>query len=279
MGRIKRRSYLLILFALIFMIACKKDGVKLPSGTALVKTSTEGTTTAAYFYDNLNRISKITFSSSVSPASFETYTYFLDTIYYYRSNFYPAYNITHTLPDGTPVIRQYNGTYVLNAAGLFEGNYYNKLFTSVIIDGDDDYSYSYTAAGFIKTESYAVTDFSYTDTLINDGKNYTAKHGVTNSLAGSFSTATTYDYYTDRINTIGNTNFGKLFSGRSSENLIKGEVTVFKSTDTAVHPDFTETKTYSYTFDNQQRVTSKTTVTTSTLYSAPVVSTATFTYY
>lgn len=280
MCRIKLRSNLLILFALVLIIGCKNGDVITPSSTPLIKSVIQGNSVQSYFYDNQNRVIKIVYTSTSSPTtSYEIYTYYQDTIYFFRSDFYPSKNITHTLPNGTSVIRQYNGTYVLNTKGLFEGNYYNKLFTSFIIDGDHVYDYAYDSNDFVITTGYGIIDYNYHDTLINDGKNYLNKTGITSGLMGEFSTSTTYEYYSDAKNTIGNHNTGKYFLGKSSENLLKSETTVYTSLDTTIHPDYTETTNYTYRFDSKGRVNFRSAEKTSSMGSSPTVVTTLYSYY
>jgi len=65
------------------------------------------------------------------------------------------------------------------------------------------------------------------------------------SLWGSGNVTETYDFYTNSVNTIGNSNSGKLFLGKSSKNLIKSSLT------NNLPP---KSGTYTYNFDLMNRV-------------------------
>ncbi|MFN8237019.1 MAG: hypothetical protein U0T77_02525 [Chitinophagales bacterium] len=245
----------------------------------MVKTKTEGNSVESYQYDTQNRISKLTVSFPSSPSEdfYNTFTYYKDTLYVFSSN-YSRQSFNDTLPDGTPIVRQYNGILVLNSHGLFEGTYNNKNF-NIIIDGPD-YSYHYDANDFLQTYINSITDAYTKDSLFNNGTDYTEKRGVFIGFAGEFSVHTTYQYFADKVNTLGNKNFGKIHLGKSSTHLLKQEYTTYKH-QTLGGIDYAETKNYTYEFDNLDRVIKRTTETIldSVSGSDTTYSTATYTYY
>ncbi len=245
----------LLFFTILSIYGCKKDGLDIPTETPLVKTKTEGSAVETYFYDNQNRISKraVSFPSSPTDNYYQTFTYYKDTIYVYSSN-YTRQSFNDTLPDGTPIIRQYNGILILNSKGLFEGKYNNKNF-NIIIDGPD-YSYSYDANGFLQTYLSSITDAFTNDSLYNNGIDYTEKKGTFIGFAGEYNVHTTYQYYTDKTNTTGNKNTGNLHLGKSSTHLLEQELTTHKH-ETLGGIDFSETYNYTYEFDSMDRVTKR----------------------
>ena len=62
---------------------------------------------------------------------------------------------------------------------------------------------------------------------------------------------TTYEYYLDKINTIGNSNYGINFTGKESKNLVKTK----KQTEIGQNGNtFTYEYSYVYEFDSKNRV-------------------------
>jgi hypothetical protein len=72
---------------------------------------------------------------------------------------------------------------------------------------------------------------------------------------------TNYEYYTDKINTIGYYNWGIYFLGKDSKNLIKSAI------------QNTYTTNFNYTFDSNNRVSKKREITSN------YQNTTTYTYY
>lgn len=269
----------LLFFTILSIYGCKKDGLNEPVATALVKTKAEGSSIETYEYDHENRISKLTVSFPSSPSEnyYRTFTYYKDTIYIFSSN-YTRQAINDTLPDGTPVVRQYNGICILNSNGLFEGKFNNKNF-NIIIDGPD-YSYTYDTHGFLQTYTSSITDAYTKDSLFNDGVDYTKKSGIFIGFAGEYEVQSSFVYDTDKFNTIGNKNFGNLHLGKSSTHLLKQEVITHKHT-TLGGIDYSETNNYSYEFDHLNRVIKRITenIYDSAAGTGTTYSTAQYTYY
>jgi hypothetical protein len=237
---VKSKLLLLSVICVIALVSCKKESLTtLSPADSLVKTKTEGNLVETYYYDNQKRVSKIAFLNlNNNDSYYYEYAYSADEVTEYHSN-ETIHGLEETLPNG--VIKLYctanPKSYKLNNQGYFIGN-------SSTCEAN---SFIYDANGFIVTQSYAVTDFSKNETLKNDSRNIIAIN--TNGfsfLGGEFKTSVNLDYYYDKPNTIGNKNYGKLFLGKSSENLIKSEA------------ENNLTTKYSYSFDNKQRVTSKT---------------------
>jgi hypothetical protein len=269
----------ILFFTILSSYGCKKDGLNIPGETPLVKTKTEGSSVETYLYDTQNRISKKAVSFPTSPADnyFQTFTYYKDTIYVFSSN-YSRQSFNDTLPDGTPIIRQYNGILILNSNGLFEGKYNNKNF-NIIIDGPD-YSYTYDANDFLQTYLHSITDAFTNDYLFNNGIDYTEKKGVFIGFAGEYKVHTTYQYFTDKTNTTGNKNTGNLHLGKSSTHLLKQDITTHKH-QTLGGIDFSETNNYTYEFDSTDRAIRKITerIYTSSSGTDTTYTTAYYTYY
>lgn len=234
------RTNLLILLA-ILVVSCSKEDLKVSSSAteSLVKTKTEGTTTESYTYDNQGRVTRIQYTfSDNTPSYYHTYTYNGSFVSEYHSE-ERIYDLEETLPNGTTIIHCTSNPRLLklNSNGLFEGG---------SINCNEAASFEYDANKFLYVRDYEVTDYNSKDSFKNDGKNITEIRGSGFSYGGGeFSYVSTLSY-TDKVNTIGNKNFGMLHLGKSSENLLQSE------------RKGTVITTYSYEFDAQQRVIQKT---------------------
>ncbi len=255
----KSKLLLLTVIASITLVSCQKESLtsmtpKQPSTTdALVKTKTEGNKVETYYYDAQNRVSKIVFSSTTNSDSYYyEYTYNNDMVSEYHSN-----EALHSFEETNA-----NGVTKLNCTSnprLLKLD--NNGFLKSIASSCEEKTFTYDEAGFMVEQNFAVVDYNRKDQYTNDKRNVTAINGKGFSyVGGEFGATTTFDYYTEKCS-IGNKNFGKNFLGKSSENLVKTETQDGKSI------------TYTYSFDAQQRVISKTAT------SATAQTVTTYTYY
>ena len=248
-----RTIWLLFVIASVVLTACKKEKLMLSPSDALVKSKTEGNFTETYYYDTQKRLSKIVYSSPSSASYYHEFTYQANSISEYRSE-EPLYALEQSLPNGATRINCTSnpGMLKLNEKGLYIGTASNCQTAS----------YQYDANGFLLAQDFGITDYSIKEQFSNDRKNVLTVSGKGfNYLGGDFTENTTYLYYTDKLNSIGNKNFGKQYLGKSSENLMKA------ATKNG------ETTSYAYAFDAQERVIQKITTKGSTQ------TTTTYTYY
>lgn len=238
----KSKLLLLTVIASITLVSCKKESlvtsVTPSSADALVKTKSEGNITETYYYDSQKRVSKIVFTPAVGNSYYYEYTYTNNEVLEFHSN-ETIHELEETMPNGT--IRIYCSanprSLALGSDGYFKGN----------AAGCETNSFSYDADGFVVEQTFAVTDFNKSDAIRNDKRNITriSSNGFS-YVGGDFTTIVNFEYYTDKVSSIGNKNFGKSFLGKSSENLVKTESENNLKTD------------YTYTFDSQKRVSTKT---------------------
>lgn len=241
----KSKLLLLTVIMSIAFVSCQKESLNAnleeqsPSA-ALVKSKTEGNNTETYYYDADKRLSKIVFSSSTNNNTYyHEYTYTANEITEYRSE-EPRYALEQALPNGATRINCSSNPseLKLNEKGFYIGT----------VSNCQTQSFQYDENGFVITQDLNQTDYSTNEKFVNDSKNVTRKSGNGFSYGnGTFNTNTIYTYYTDKLNSIGNKNFGKAYLGKSSDNLVASETQNNITTN------------YSYKFDSQQRVIQKTT--------------------
>ncbi len=255
---LKSKLLLLCVIASVTLLSCKKESLITNSvgsspSDALVKTKTDGNNVESYSYDNQNRISRIVFSTTTGPSYYHEFTYSNGAVSEYHSG-EPLYELEQVLPNGTIKLNCTSNPSIfkLNTNGFYAG-------TTTTCQTQ---SYKYDTNGFIVNQDYAITDYNTVEQVINDNKNILQISGKGFSYGGGeFDINTNYDYYLDKISSIGNKNFGRSYLGKSSENLLK------KETQNG------ETTTYTYLYDAQQRVIQKTSIKLS------VVKTTSYTYY
>lgn len=242
------KSLLLFVISLVALMSCQKASLRLAATSpsdALIKTKTEGTNTETYYYDSQKRLYKIVYSSSASSATYyHEFTYTDSAVYEYHSE-EPRYELIQTLPNGSIKINCTSNPLLLrlNEQGWYTGTASNCQSQDL----------QYDAHGFVSRQAFAMLDYSSDEQVLNDGKNIVQITGKGFSYGGGeLSLNTTYIYLSAKISSIGNKNFGKLYLGKSSENLIQS-VTVNG-----------ETTSYSYQFDAEQRVVQQTAVKGST---------------
>lgn len=226
------KRVLFSIFTILTIFSCQKQADPIVSYMVKTKTSTQTNNTETYFYDTQNRVVKITNSNFTS---FSTFEYIGDSVFQYA--------------------HKSDSTFYLNAKYLFNNKKLQteKLQLSPWTFSNEEEKFSYETNDFLKTYFYSVTDYTTNDTLANDGTNFTQRRGTAYGLAGTWTFATNYTYYSN-ANTIGNENFGKPFLGKSSANVLKSETQI-----TVNHYTIPETTTnsvinYTYDFDNYGRV-------------------------
>lgn len=256
----KIKYTILLAFAAVLSITgCKKTdsdnttitpvGAKLKSVTLLPS----GTVTT-YYYDSLNRIAKVTTSGTVFYQSFVYKG--SDSIIVFSSNGTDSGRIS---------------AYKLNGVGLVVNN------TSAV--GPTTYTYAYDINGYPTYSTANTVAGSAADTFVTTGNNITEHRSSTSNVitTNTMRLKQVYTYLTDKTNTIGNSNKGMGFLGKSSANLI-GTETYHTSSVTIIPPSTTtsdETYNYSYEYDSNNRVTKRTQTAVST--GTPIVEN--YTYY
>ncbi len=239
---LKSKYYILTVLVCILFMSCEKEQQRLtdaPSSPedAMVKTKSEKGITETYYYDSQKRISKILFNTGTT-SYFHEFTYSTNEIQEYKSE-EPRYALEETLPNGaTKYNRNSNPiVYKLNKQGYYVG--LNSFYQTQNMEYDD--------AGFMRKQSLGIQDYSINEDYTNDGKNVEKMIGKGFSyVGGNFTINHSFIYYSDKINSIGNRNFGKSFLGKSSTNLL---MTSIEDGETAV---------FTYEFDANQRVIKKT---------------------
>ena len=227
--RLRRNLLFLLPFiSLPIVISCKKESHQPPPPQApKIKTVTAGKDIRNYFYDDKGRVTKI-------------------MLVLYGRNEY-AYT------DTGVVISYYDTTgkstgkivYKLNGRGEMISN------TSSFSPSSQN-SYQYTSAGQLLSATSILPlsgggsnrwDYHYYYT----GSNLDSIISTFNNAGGS---NTYYDeYYTDKINTIGNDNYGQSFLGMSSKNPVK----LARDIGSSGPGNYPQTS-YTYEYDSLDRI-------------------------
>ncbi len=240
----QRKLFILIGLVSFVCFSCTKENQinreTSPLLEVLVKTKTTPLNTVeTYYYDAQKRVSKIEFVEEDGTSYYYSYTYTANEVSEYKSN-QPIRALEETLPNGTIRMNCTSNprTYKLNAEGYYVGYTTNCESLSI----------KYDKNGFIVSESHFMIDFSGNQYFKNDGKNIIdIANSGTSYGGGEFTNKDVYSYFLDKVNTIGNQNFGKTFLGKSSENLVK---TIAATAENNFE--------YTYEFDEEGRVTAST---------------------
>lgn len=237
-------AHLISCLIVVFVLQCCTKHKDVPSEAekvSLVKSIEKaGDSCITYcLYDANNRI-----VSASQCKILETFVYMNDSIIYTRT-------ISGTL--------DYQYVYYLNSEGI--ATRYKRL------GGNGDISfYTFTYdANWYRTSMYQIDDTSNRKTYTISNKNVVAETSQSPIHTGNYSVASIY--YTDKTNTLGNKNYGRLFLGSSTENLRKAEQW------TTLDGDFSQQ--FFYTFDNKGRVQKKVTL----LNAQDTVDVRSYTYY
>ncbi|HNL84236.1 MAG TPA: hypothetical protein PKO18_03290 [Chitinophagales bacterium] len=242
-----------IILILLLIISCKKEDSNKSVENNLIKTKTTSTSTEHYFYDAQNRILRIDFYTNHSDtvSYYYTYLYTDSAIYEYHSN-EPVTRFFN--PDSITQFTCFPNPYKLSLKNnRYMTNVNNDIFNigHYICDGLDEGT-DYDANGFKNTYYSWGVDWNIRDTFYNDGLNYLYLSGSFGGLIGYGRFMNTYYYLPDKKNTIGNSNFGRNYLGKSSYCLIYQETVntenLFNSTE------YVDTIFYNYDWDHTNRV-------------------------
>lgn len=231
-----------IIFILFLISSCKKEHSNKSDEYNLIKTKTTSTSVEHYFYDAQNRISRIDFYTNHSDtvSYYYTYLYTDSAIYEYHSN--------------EAISSNYDSIFINCDKNPHKFNLqYNRYFMH-LNDACFSWSegYTYFPDGFLQTSYDYGIDGGGRDTFYNDGVNYIYSKGNFAGMTGFGDDQHTYYYYSDKLNTIGNSNFGRNYLGKSSYCLIYQETIQTRNMrDTMI---FTDTIAYNYEWDNTNRV-------------------------
>lgn len=223
------RNYLLLLCILFTsLVSCKKENTPGVASFPKIKTITQAANTFTYSYDDKGRVSKVV-SSSLGTTE---YHYSNDSIYV--STFNGAGQVI-----STEILK-------LNVDGLVT-HQTNPPLNNI------DQSYGFSAAKQLTKTHLTLSSAGQPDFGID--YNFFYSNNNNDSIRIIFSSGSTptdtidfhNEYFTDRINTIGNENSGLLHLGKSSQNLIR--------TSREVEAGIVTISNYSYSYDSQNRVT------------------------
>ncbi|MGE5109192.1 MAG: hypothetical protein ACM3H8_16760 [Sphingobacteriales bacterium] len=240
----------------LFVSSCKKDNAatsqpQLFQGVhSRIKTETGSNSSNNYFYDDKGRQIKRTSSYGL------------------------RYEYSYT--DTSIVLVTYNATSPIDTA-IYKLDTVTGLVTkwTDVYPGSFD-TYTYNSNKQILTDQKTTvypnntntkSEYRYFYNSSNNLDSIVDNHDIGTASSGTY--VYHYDeYYTDKINTTGNENFGQLFFGKSSNNLLK----TYRITNNA---GVTTSYNYDYTFDSQNRVIKEvvTQIGTTTRYET------TYTYY
>jgi len=239
----KKLTLFAFLTLIILVSSCKKNNenqTPVNPASAHLKSMVFTDTTGKYIssmsfqYDSQGKVTQMIFDNPPDIDSliykYEYYsTMVIEKIFYRNNNKYGR------------------NTYYLNSDGLATAEIdigYNQNGDSSVAQ---NVTYKYNIEGYmLEKKSYLYGDTatwgSYNWQIMND--NITSMK-LSLSLWGGGSVTENYEYFPNSVNTLGNTNDGKMFLGKSSTNLIKSSVT---------NNTTPKSGTYSYTFDATKRV-------------------------
>ena len=220
---------------LLAFAACKKNAGSSPppaptvNDTRIASWQVTGSISENYTYDSKNRITSAAYNG-----------YDQNTIYTYTdSTVKEQYIKTST---GAPI---YTNIYKLNNKGLAV----SQADTSAT---DYLWSYEYTSSGYLARSTQTQLSTGY---VWNDYRYYYT-NDVNDSIIlyrnNAWTLAYYYQYYTDKINSLDNLNFGLTFLGRKDRLPVKMAV--------RWSPTYTDTTRYSYTFDAKQNISQQSTL-------------------
>jgi hypothetical protein len=255
------KRIIIIAFAIINLVACKKENGNNPTSTNYLIKTTQGFTgnnttpdyIDSFFYDSNNQL--INFSHVFGNSrNYFTVNYLTDSITI------TGYNAAN--PNNFSMSEKH----LLYSNGLARKsiNYFNNSISSFVENNYD--ADGYVSSGLSTPEFGSPLYFTYT---ISNGNTIKKLFSATLSTL----TDTVFiEFDLSKQNTIGNYNFGKSYLGKSDINLIMKETRRINSITSSL-------TTYYYIFDDKNRVIEK--VTTKTTYN-PATSTTRkikYTYY
>lgn len=203
------------------LVACKKGGNEPPGdnwSVPKVKTEqSEGGNTTYFYYDNEGRCVKM-------EGDIQRYEY--------------------TYEPGKVVVKitdlQSNGvetfTYELNAQGY--------------LAKESNSAYTYTQEGYLKTQSTLGNPNRFTN------YHYNSATGLLDSMTiegNGWEQTLVYTYYTDKQQTIGNDNLGRMYQGKSIPHPVKS-IIAWRAAPAPVYREKVRTTNYTYLYDEQERI-------------------------
>jgi hypothetical protein len=234
-----KTKILLLVLPVIFAMGCNKitdpndDDDNKPTTTPKVKSNTSmvvaasSTLTYYYTYNTDGTVSQIEVSNGTK------FTYY-----------YGASTVTQTEYDGFGAV-QGTYTYYLNSAGLADSAQIvrgtNYSYETYQYDADKrrtEYRHYDQAHGLNSIYTFTVTGGNTTYAVIKDKNSTTLQ-------------STMYTYDMNHKNTVGNDNTGQSFLGKSSSNVIESFTTNHVTTGT-------QSRTYTVTYDGDNKVTNAT---------------------
>ncbi len=239
----KRFQWFACVILIIFAGACKKNSDSTTPAnpvTSLVKTITYTDTTGTYLasmslqYDGQGRVMQMIFDNPPD----------MDSLIH-KFEYYPSMVVEKIFSRNNA--RWGRTVYSLNAGGLATSE------TDIGYSQNGDSSVAETVKYTYNTDGYMMEKKSFlygdTATWISYGWQVMNGNNTSMSLALSIweglSVIESYTYYPNSVNSLGNSNTGKAFLGKSNANLIKSSVT---------NNTIPKSGTYSYTFDSMNRV-------------------------
>jgi len=229
-----RNNPLIPLFiGFLLMAACKKDDQKAPSPPPIpkIRTVSSGNDLRTYTYDSKGRVTRIVYSL------------------YGRDEYaYSGSTVTRKFYDLADTVTSVM-VYILDANGRATG-YTSPSSTSDVI------TYTYNADGQLSTGNTHRTLAGEPERNWHYTYHYTNKNldsiVITYTDGGSPTASYTYydEYYTDKVSTIGNDNYGLSFLGAGSRNPPK----VARDIGHDSQGNYPQT-TYQYEYDSLNRIT------------------------
>jgi len=220
--------------AMVF-VGCKKEETK-PTTSSSVNSNTRILSKIDYYYDQSDKV----IDSTVNTASYDANGRIISQVSKHNNNNIFTFSIIYSSSTMLTVNESYKGIdtsftnkmlYFLDTKGL--------AYKYCTVGKKDTINFYYSPDGFLK----------YGNEVVEVVNGNVVKQGNT-----------TYEYYLDKTNTIGNAYRGINFLGNESKNLVKSEK---YTNDNMGGSSFTEEYLYTYEFDSKNRVIKSTKTSTS----------------
>ncbi|MBP6755084.1 MAG: hypothetical protein KA210_02970 [Bacteroidia bacterium] len=222
--------------AMVF-VGCKKEETK-PTNSSAGNSNTRILSEIEYYFDQSGKVS----DSTVTTASYDANGRIISQISKYNNNSIYSSSIVYSSLSMMTVNLSYKGSDTSYTNKLLYFLDSKGLITKYCTEGKKDtINFYYSPDGFLKNNNI--------DEVVEVVNGNVVKQGNT-----------TYEYYLDKTNTIGNAYRGINFLGNESKNLVKSE----KYTEPNQNGDnYTHEYAYVYEFDSKNRVIKSTKTSTS----------------